>query len=641
MHYNLLIQGWKGQLVSIRYKVILPFLVLTLLIAVTGVYVVTRLVANSLNERMTNQLLEAGRVVSDDIARQEIKHVENARYIALTNGVPEAISANDIRAAEALIMPAAAGLGVESLIIEDASGGQMLQLVEKADGSYSHVYQLLNLPDSPLANTLLELREPTSTPRRIILKNPMDGRYYFYTSMTINLNDRSVGVIAVGTSLETLLPSLKSTSLADVILYDPAGQAIGTTFGGETTQPAFLASLSIPPALNEQVINSTGNVSGENFQVEKRWYKLARSPLRVSNDRLGTFAVILPLDFVIQPGTMTRNNSIILYALAMIGVVAVGYVISRLITNPLFKLVHTSQAIAGGDLTQRTGINSKDEIGTLANTFDEMTSHLQERTAELERANSILEQMDATKTSFINVAAHELRTPLTIISAYAQVLGQKVKDTPELAAASQGILLGISRMSEVTSSMLDISRIDSKTLELIPESVQIEPLIAKVQKTFQTSLFERKLTLTFDGLASLPSIQADPDQLQKVFYHLVMNAIKYTPDGGGITASGRTVAGEAGQEEVEIVIGDTGIGIDSKDHELIFEKFYQTGKIELHSSGKTSFKGGGPGLGLAIARGIVEAHGGRIWVESPCHNEVTNPGSRFFVRLPVGGSSGS
>jgi signal transduction histidine kinase len=116
-----------------------------------------------------------------------------------------------------------------------------------------------------------------------------------------------------------------------------------------------------------------------------------------------------------------------------------------------------------------------------------------------------------------------------------------------------------------------------------------------------------------------------------------MNAIKYTPNGGAITASGRTVEEPAGVQEVEVVVKDTGIGIDPKDHELIFEKFYQTGEIELHSSGKTSFKGGGPGLGLAIVRGIIEAHGGRIWVESPCHNEVTNPGSRFFVRLPVKG----
>jgi len=622
---------------SIRYKVILPFLVLTLLVAITGVYVVTRLVANSLNERLTNQLLEAGRVVSDDIARQEIKHVDNSRYIALTHGVPEAIAGKDVQAVEGLVMPAAAGLGVESVIIQDTAGRQMVQLLRQGDGSYSRVNQPLVVPASPQADSLLAVRDPSSTPRRAILENPADERYYYYTSMVIGLNGESIGVIAVGTSLETLLPYLKNTSLADVILYDQSGQALGTTFGTQSTDPAFLTNASISPDLNLQVINSTGNVMGENFQVEKRWYRLARSPIQVSNDRLGTFAVVLPLDFVIQPGTVTRNNSIILYVLAMISVVAVGYGISRLITNPLFKLVHTSQAIAGGDLTRRTGIQSRDEIGTLANTFDEMTGHLQQRTAELERANRILEQMDATKTGFIKVAAHELRTPLTIISAYAQVLEQKVKDTPELTTASQGIIKGIARMNEVTNSMLDISRIDSKTLMVIPENVRIVDLITKVQKTFQTSLFERRLAMTFDGLASLPSIQADPDLLQKVFYHLVMNAIKYTPNGGVITASGRTVEEQTGVEEVEVVVKDNGIGIDAKDQELIFEKFYQTGEIELHSSNKTGFKGGGPGLGLAIARGIVEAHGGRIWVESSGHNEDTNPGSRFFVRLPVKG----
>jgi signal transduction histidine kinase len=87
---------------------------------------------------------------------------------------------------------------------------------------------------------------------------------------------------------------------------------------------------------------------------------------------------------------------------------------------------------------------------------------------------------------------------------------------------------------------------------------------------------------------------------------------------------------------VEIAVRDTGIGIDPALHHLIFEKFNQTGDVLLHSSGKTKFKGGGPGLGLAIARGIVEAHGGRIWVESLGHDEQTNPGSTFFVSLPTG-----
>ncbi len=107
---------------SIRFKVILPYLLLTLIVAVTGAYVVTRLVSSSLSERLTNQLVEAGRVVSDTMARQEIKHLEAARVIAYTRGLGDAVQVGDIDQIKALAMPAAGGLNVESLMVFDARG---------------------------------------------------------------------------------------------------------------------------------------------------------------------------------------------------------------------------------------------------------------------------------------------------------------------------------------------------------------------------------------------------------------------------------------------------------------------------------------------------------------------------------------
>jgi signal transduction histidine kinase len=312
----------------------------------------------------------------------------------------------------------------------------------------------------------------------------------------------------------------------------------------------------------------------------------------------------------------------------------IGYVISRLITNPLYSLVRTSQAIAGGDLEQRTGIRTTDEIGVLAHTFDKMTEHLQERTVELEKTNKTLEQMDRTKGSFIQISAHELRTPLTLIMGYSAMLEQSTKDDPDLNMLAKGILEGSNRMTEVVDSMLDVSRIDNKTLTVKKTNLQINLLVQKVHKSFIYALDERNLKFEMVGLDKLPPIPADPEMLYKVFYHVIINAIKYTPDGGLITVQGR-VMNNAECPEVEIAVKDTGIGIDPQSHELIFNKFYQTGEVLLHSSGKTKFKGGGPGLGLAIARGIIEAHKGRIWVESPDHNEDTNPGSTFYIRLPM------
>jgi len=125
--------------------------------------------------------------------------------------------------------------------------------------------------------------------------------------------------------------------------------------------------------------------------------------------------------------------------------------------------------------------------------------------------------------------------------------------------------------------------------------------------------------------------------MKQVFSHLIQNAIKYTPDGGHIQITGRSLDEELPPEDqtIEIIVADTGIGIAREDLGRIFEKFYRTGDVLTHSTGKTKFKGAGPGLGLTIVQGIVEAHGGRIWAESPGYNEQMRPGSQFHIILPV------
>jgi signal transduction histidine kinase len=122
--------------------------------------------------------------------------------------------------------------------------------------------------------------------------------------------------------------------------------------------------------------------------------------------------------------------------------------------------------------------------------------------------------------------------------------------------------------------------------------------------------------------------------LQQVFSQLISNAIKSTPNGGHIEIIGRTHTESNGQF-VQVTVKDNGIGIDPADQHRIFDKFYRTGDLMKHSTGKTKFKGAGTGLGLSLAKGIVDAHGGRIWAESPGHDEQTCPGSSFHVLLPL------
>lgn len=262
------------------------------------------------------------------------------------------------------------------------------------------------------------------------------------------------------------------------------------------------------------------------------------------------------------------------------------------------------------------------------------------RTEAIQAAYEQLEKLDRTKSDFISIASHELRTPLTVLRGYSQMLVDDpvIQANPYHTQLIVGIQSGAIRLHEIVDSMLDLAKIDSRALQLYPEPLSIALLLQLVTADFIDPLKERELTLTVDEIGGLPAIEADLEALRKVFYHLIINAIKYTPDGGRITITGRYIPCDQSRLEtdsIEVVVSDTGIGIDPAFQELIFTKFYQTGRVALHSTGKTKYKGGGPGLGLTIARGIVEAHQGQLWVTSPGYDEQRCPGSNFHVLLPL------
>lgn len=618
---------------SIRLKIALPFLLLTIVVSVIGVYVVTRLVTGTLTERLTNQLLEAGRVVSDSFVRQEGQHVKEALRVVYTDGLVEAVLSEDREAVLKLVKPAFGSGTVENLIVISPQRNEILHLLRDKAGEIVVVEQDTGASNSPIVIPFLKNKNPDEPPRRALGGNLVNDEVYYYTALPISVDGKFYGVIVLGTSIKTLLPAFKQVALADIVLYGNGGQAIATTLG--SADEKTLTELSIPEDQYLELINTSEPlVTGVNVEIADRDFSIGRAPLQIGNDRIGVFAVALPTDFVVQFGASNRTTYALIFSILMLLVVVIGYFVSRMIIVPLYSLVDTSQAIAGGDLNRRTGLHTGDEIGTLANTFDEMTTRLQERTVELEEKNETLRKMDKTKTNFIQISAHELRTPLTLIMGYSQMLAQDLKENPTMQALAQGILDGAERMNDVVDSMTDVSRIDSNALVLRKTTMELGPIIRRVQREFESAFKERNIHFTTEGLQKLPPITADPDMLQKVFYHLVMNAIKFTPDGGNVKVMGQFVNG-AEPPQLEVTVCDTGIGVDPGMHELIFQKFQQTGEVLMHSSGKTKFKGGGPGLGLAIARGIVQAHGGRIWVESPGHDEEKFPGSKFTISLPA------
>jgi len=255
-------------------------------------------------------------------------------------------------------------------------------------------------------------------------------------------------------------------------------------------------------------------------------------------------------------------------------------------------------------------------------------------TTKLDKIKYDLEKLDRSKSDFIAVAAHELKTPLTLIEGYTAMLkdnlGEIEIDSPKQLLL-EGIQNGTERLGEIIDDMIDISMIDNNLLSLNFQPTWLNRLFEVLHNEFAEIIKERNHNFTIEKFPGHDArIFADSERIYQALKNLIANAIKYTPDGGSIVIDGRTIPGF-----IEVTVTDSGIGIDIDDQYSIFDKFGGIGEVALHSSGKTKFKGGGPGLGLPITKGIFEAHGGTIWVESEGHDEKALHGSVFHVLLPM------
>ncbi|MBN1137068.1 MAG: GAF domain-containing protein [Anaerolineae bacterium] len=269
----------------------------------------------------------------------------------------------------------------------------------------------------------------------------------------------------------------------------------------------------------------------------------------------------------------------------------------------------------------------------------ELEQRVEERTRELADLNQELARLDKKKSDFITIAAHELKTPLTLIQGYAEMLtdgGTQELNAQSLDSVVSGIIKGTGRLRALIEDIIDVALIDTEVLMLNLEPTLLSNVVEMACADLLPATQGRKQTIQMHDLAGVPPIEADALRLHQVFVNLIGNAVKYTPDGGSIDITARllTVTGEQ-PVGVEVIVSDTGVGINIEDQNRIFDKFYRTEGPELHSTSKTRFMGGGPGLGLAIAKGIVDAHGGRIYVESKGYNAETCPGSHFHVLLPI------
>jgi len=304
--------------------------------------------------------------------------------------------------------------------------------------------------------------------------------------------------------------------------------------------------------------------------------------------------------------------------------------------------IHVSSVRSGGEqLVQATFRDVTRERETMLN---------------LEKSASDLAKLNKMKDSFLGLASHELKTPLTVIMGYSELIMTDMVDKADKTVIEMvgNIANAAARLDNIIKDMVDVSLIDERRLQLKLEDVNVNRLVEASlnEMRFFFSMRKQELVINFDE--SIPVIKGDGLRLMQLLSNVLGNAIKFTPDEGKviITTSAKfllrskqstSIEGQApvvniGKDRhlyVEITVEDTGIGIDRDDQLRIFDKFYEVGNIEEHSTGKVAFKSKGAGLGLAIAKGIVEMHGGEIWVESSGCNPETFPGSTFHILLPL------
>lgn len=299
-------------------------------------------------------------------------------------------------------------------------------------------------------------------------------------------------------------------------------------------------------------------------------------------------------------------NEALLYAAlaAMIAALALSLLFSRSVVAPVLAMSHAAQRIANGRYDERVQVNGEDELAQLAMRFNDMAEKLS--------------QVESMRRRLIGDVSHELRTPLTAIRGSMEGLMDRI--LPANDETFQQIHAEADRLNRLVNDLQELSRVEARAYPLDFHPLTVSSLVQTVTKRLAPQAQAKRISLDLKLPPDLPPVLVDEDRAIQILTNLTGNALQYTPEGGKVTVSAKRIG-----SEVQLSVRDTGIGIPPEHLSHIFDRFYRVDKS------RSRLAGGGSGIGLTIARALVEAHRGRIWVES----KGDNAGSTFTFTLPT------
>ena len=615
-----------GVFASLRAKLIVPYVILTLLIAMVGVYVITRLVTSSLSERFTNQLLEASRVAGDGIVRKERTHLEDLRLMAFTEGVPEALVARDPQALQDLLFPIVLNSGIQATTVVDLTGTEIITLARQPSSGEYIISEGGDFSQFKIVSDILKNDQDGIGDKYAGLLVTSFGPYLFTSAPVRDANGDLLGVLLAGTSLDTLLSDMKNQSLADVILLDNDGALVSTTFVEPETGFG-------PVEINPGLINETKQSVTLDFDLYERDYKSTYAPLVIRSVETGILGVALPSNFILTTMATSRTTFSLIFSAGTLATIVVGYLLAQSIAKPILRLRAVSQAVAAGDLNQNTGLRGTDEIGELAGAFDIMTLRLRDRTAEAARLydetllrnkelaeiNARLQTAQAQLIQSEKLASvgqltagivHDVKNPLAVIKGLAEELSEEFSIDPSMKDQLATIRESATKASTIVTDLLKFARQSTPELERRDLRETVEASLRLTEYLARKGKVEVKV----DMPPSPVLIWYDAQQIEQVLINLIGNAIQAMKNGG----TARINLSEA-ENSIALSVQDNGVGIPEKNLKRIFDPFFTT-KPE----------GEGTGLGLSVSFGIITRHRGQISVDSK-----PGLGTTFTILLPI------
>jgi len=613
------------RLANLRTELIVPYIILTLLIAMVGTFVVTRLVTSSIRERFVNQMVEASRVAADGVVRQEQRNLSMLRQLVFTEGVSSALAQRDAAALQGLLLPLALNNHSEVITAVDRAGRDVLTLAYDPQTKQYQSSSSADFSKIDLVTRALQGQTDTTGDKFAGLLSTPQGPYLLTSAPVRDGNNTIVGAIMIGTRLSTLLSDLKAQTYADIVALDRQGQLLATTLPEAEDGFAELqrAAASAGP------IESAAT---RDLQLYGRDYQIAFTPLMIRQQTTGNVGVVLPSNYLVDTASTSRNTFSLIFALITIAVIVLGYLLSTSIARPILRLRALSQAVAAGDLAQKTELDRPDEIGELAEAFDTMTQQLRERTDEAARLyaetvqrnteladiNARLQNAQQQLVQSEKLAAvgqltagivHDVKNPLTVIKGMAESLQEEPELKPYANRELALIRESATKANQIVSDLLTFSR------QSTPE-MQQQDLKATVEAALRiTAYLTRKAKVQV--ITALPEqsvyVTYDAQQIEQVLINLIQNAIQAMPQGGTLRVSLSQV-----NEAVALAVQDTGVGISPDNLRRIFDPFFTTKPA-----------GEGTGLGLSVGYGIIARHHGRIDVDS-----TVGQGTTFTILLP-------